>query len=113
MIEVNGNDVSMVRGDTETLTVTPLNADGTEYQLSEGEYVEIVLKEKESQASPVVLRKTAIEGVVSFNRSDTWNLKEKSYFYNARIEDGNGKHITFIIGKFTIKPVVDDEVDDG
>ncbi len=29
MIEVNGSDVSMVRGDTETLTVTPLNADGT------------------------------------------------------------------------------------
>lgn len=112
MIEVNGSDVSMVRGDTETLTVTPLNADGTEYQLAEGEYVEIVLKEKESQASPVVLRKTAVDGVVAFSRTDTWGLKEKAYFYNARIENGQDKHITFIAGKFTIKPVVDDEASD-
>ena len=113
MIEVNGSDVSMTRGDTETLTVTPLNADGTEYVLTEGEYVEIVLKEKEAQSSPVVLRKTAIDGVVAFSRPDTWDLKEKAYFYNARIENGQGKHITFITGKFTIKPVIDDEVDNG
>lgn len=113
MIEVNDTNVAMVRGDTETLTVTPFNADGTEYQLAEGEYVEIVLKEKTSQESPVALRKTAVEGSVSFTRADTWGLKEKPYYYNARIEDGNGKHITFIEGKFTIKPVVDDEANDG
>lgn len=113
MIEVKGSNVSMVRGDTETLTVTPMNADGSEYELAEGEYIELVLKEKESPTSPVVLRKVAENGVVSFNRADTWGLKEKPHFYNARIEDGEGKHITFITGKFTIKPVADDEENDG
>lgn len=39
MLKINGNDITLTRGDTLTLTLALTNADGSEYEPQEGETI--------------------------------------------------------------------------
>lgn len=110
MISVDGTTITLTRGDTETLVVTVTDAGGQPYELSEGEYIELVAKAKASDAQPII-RKVTTDGSITFDRADTWHLSEGKYAYNIRVEDGTSSYHTIIEGKLVITAVVDDEAD--
>ncbi len=112
MISIKGYDITMVIGDTESIALTPLNPDGTVYELAPDEYVEFVVKEKPREDSPTLLRRIAGDNfTITFDRDDTWNLEAgKKYTYNARVENEAGtRHITFLIGKFILAAVTESD----
>ena len=112
MISIKGYDITMVLGDTESISLTPLNPDGTVYDLAQDEYVEFIVKEKAREDSPTLLRRIAGENfTITFDRDDTWNLETgKKYVYNARVENNAGtRHITFLVGKFVLAEVVESD----
>lgn len=110
MISVDGTTITLTRGDTETLGVTITDAEGNPYELQEGEYVELCVKAKPTDAD-VLIRKTTTDGNIAFERSDTWGLVVGKYAYNIRVEDGTSSYHTVIEGKLAITAVVDDAAD--
>lgn len=110
MIGVNGTDITLTRGDTETLTVTVTDASGQPYELGEGEYIELVAKAKPTDAEPLI-RKVTTDGTITFDRADTWDLSTGKYAYNIRVEAGTSSYHTIIEGKLIITAVVDDAAD--
>lgn len=107
MIEVDGTNVTLTKGDTERLRIEVTDADGNPYELRDGEYVELVVKNKHTDATALI-RKVAVDGVVDFERADTWGLKVGRYEYQVRVEDGTDEFHTIIDGTFAISKVVDD-----
>lgn len=107
MITIDNDTITLTRGDTETLEVTVLDAEGNPYELQEGEYVELVVKQSADSGS-VLIRKTTTDGTIKFARSDTWELPKGKYPYNIRVEDGTSAFHTIIEGKFVVAAVVDD-----
>ena len=110
MISVDGTTITLTRGDTETLQVTVTDADGQPYELGEGEYIELVVKAKPSDAQPLI-RKVTTDGAITFDRADTWGLDVGKYAYNVRVENGTSSYHTIIEGKLSITAVVDDAAD--
>ena len=112
MISIKGYDITMVIGDTESIRLTPVNPDGTIYELASDEYIEFIVKEKAREDSPTLLRRVVDEDyTITFSRDDTWNLEPgKKYIYNARVENEAGtRHITFLVGKFILAAVVESD----
>lgn len=107
MIKITDNDIELTRGDTETLEITVLDAEGNPYTLQSGEYIELVVKQS-PESSDVLIRKTTTDGTITFSRSDTWELQKGKYAYNIRLEDGISSYHTIIEGKLIITSVVDD-----
>lgn len=110
MISVDGNTISLTRGDTESLVVTVTDAEGNPYVLGEGEYIELCVKAKPTDAE-VLIRKTTTDGTIAFERADTWGLAVGKYAYNVRVENGTTSYHTIIEGKLAITAVVDDAAD--
>lgn len=108
MIKVEGTTITLTRGDTWPLTVEAETKDGNPYELQDGEYIELVVKRKNTD-NVVLLRKVADNnGTIYFERADTWGMKAGIYEYQVRVENGTNDFRTFIEGNFVIGKVVDD-----
>ena len=110
MISVDGTTITLTRGDTESLVVAVTDADGQPYELGEGEYIELCVKARPTDAD-VLIRKTTTDGTIAFERADTWGLAVGKYAYNVRVENGTTSYHTIIEGKLAITAVVDDAAD--
>ena len=71
MISVDGTTIALTRGDTESLVVAVTDAEGNPYVLGDGEYIELCVKSKPTDAD-VLIRKTTTDGTIAFERADTW-----------------------------------------
>ena len=95
---INGNDIRMIRGDTERLTVTCQLSDGTERPFEAGDTVTLTVA---WPMGPTVLQKRVtdfVEGaaVISIAHADTNELAPAAYRYDVQLTTRDGTVATII-----------------
>lgn len=84
--------ISIVRGTTNTLNITVLDASGNPYNLSGGEAIVFGIKQQRSEDCLVVKRiATGSDGkyAVTLNPNDTLELAPGRYLYDVGLQSGN------------------------
>ena len=113
-MEVNGTDLSMVRGDSEQITVSArLNdAQGTPVPFANGDVVYFTVKTNTNTAQKSLQKEVRVfdeEGKadIQINPDDTKNLECRTYQYDVQVTWANGEVTTIIKpSKFTLTPEV-------
>ena len=101
MFNVTGNNVSLTRGDSATLHVDLMNADGTAYEPLAGDVLTLTIK-KDANTSTAILTLTAdSDCTFHFAPSDTDALSYGSYKYDIQLTTGEDVY-TPIVATFTI-----------
>ena len=95
---INGNDIRMIRGDTERLTVTCQLSDGTERPFEEGDTITLTVA---WPLGETVLQKTVTsfqEGAAMFliSHADTNELIPAEYDYDVQLTARDGTVATII-----------------
>ena len=98
VVTINGNDVHMIRGDTEQLVVTCQFSDGTERPFEAGDTVTLTVA---WPMGPTVLQKRVtdfVEGaaVISIAHADTNELAPAAYRYDVQLTTRDGTVATII-----------------
>ena len=94
---VNGNKISLTRGDTLKLLIDIFRDDGERYELSPGDSVRFAMKKRISDADPIILKTIPTDTMVlTINPEDTKNLKFGTYTYDIELTTENGDVDTFI-----------------
>ena len=84
MFQVTKNNVKMVRGDTGKVELTLTLEDGTAIDLAA--YTAVLSLKKNIDDVATILKKTFIDGKVSFSHEDTNNLPYGTYVYDVQVE---------------------------
>lgn len=95
---VNGNRITLTKGDTFKATISIFNPDGTVYTPQEGDSVRFALKEEiDDTVSPIILREIPIDTMLLvINPEDTKDLEYGNYVYDIQLTKANGDVDTFI-----------------
>lgn len=109
MLQVQGTDISLTRGDTAEFDVAPLNADGTAYEFQEGDSVIFTLAKKWGVAPPIVEREVPTDTLVlGIRPSDTSSLKFGTYCYDIKVRNSiTGDEWTFVLGSWHVTDEAD------
>ena len=94
MYRVVNNNITMVRGDSATISLSIQNADGSEYTILPTDSVTMMVRK--TPTSEVVISKTLDYGVLNITPADTSNLPFGSYVYDIQIVHGDGWTDTII-----------------
>ena len=108
MLEVDGFDIALTRGDTAFFDVILTNDDGTEYVPVEGDTVRFALK-KSYKDDECLIRKSfpTTTMVLELEPEDTKPLSFTTYVYDIEFTDHLGHVSTPIKGKFKVTEEVD------
>ena len=91
---VNGTNLSMTRGDSETITVSLES-----YVFTDADRVEMTVR-KQAQASTVLMHKVAEiidgEAIIEIKSEDTSAMRFGEYVYDIQWTDGEGSVTTII-----------------
>ena len=104
---INGTDISMIRGDTEQLTVTCQTEDGELRPFVEGDKVTLTVAFR--VGGEVVLQKTAEAfpdgaAVFAFDHEDTNDLQAMAYRYDVQLDLADGTVKTIVPpSRFTLE----------
>lgn len=99
MLIIDGNNISLSRGNTAIIDVSIIK-DGVPYALKEGELIELSIRRK-CDFNNVVLNKISTKQSFIFFKSDTNNMGLGDYIYSITFNDGTTND-TFITGTFTL-----------
>ena len=108
MLQVNGSNISLTRGDTAEFDVLPKNADGTVYEFQTGDSVIFTLSKK--WGGPVIVEREVPTStlVLSIRPADTASLKFGQYCYDLKVHnDLTGDEWTFVIGSWNVTDEAD------
>lgn len=113
-MDVNGTNLTMIQGDSESLTIGRKDASGNLLPFAEGDTVYFTVKE-----SPLVVEKvfqkaitTFVDGkaIIEIEPEDTKTIAIQSYFYDIQLNTAAGKVTTLVKpSKLTIKVGITDE----
>lgn len=108
MIKVEGNTITMTRGDTLVVTLTLKNADGTAYTPVEGDAVRFAMKRNFNDAQCVIEKTiSTADMTLTLASNDTKKLPQPSkYVYDMQITKSDGTVDTFISDYLFIKEEV-------
>lgn len=111
---INGTDISMVRGDTETIRVKMLDDDGNKVPLGEGDKVYFTVKStlstKDVEIQKVIESFVEGEAIINITPEDTKDLKFRGYYYDIQLNRSNGQIKTIIpTSKLNIRSEVTDD----
>ncbi|MBQ7737039.1 MAG: hypothetical protein IJT62_04315 [Oscillospiraceae bacterium] len=102
---INGTNISMVRGDSETLTVT------CSEPFAAGDAVTLTVRE--DVESPIALQKTVTvfgdygEAVIEIQHEDTEGLDFGNYVYDIQLTRADGTVTTLVkVSRFTLEEEV-------
>lgn len=107
-MRVYGRDISMIRGDTESLRVSVKEQYGDKIFLSSGDTIYFTVK-KNSKEEEVLIQKVVEvfdngEAVISIDPEDTKQLEFRTYYYDIQLNRTNGDVKTVIsASKFKIE----------
>lgn len=94
---LKGNAITLTRGDTFKATVTPVNKDGSEYQMQEGDKLRFAMKKNYSDLRPCLLIEIPSDTrLLVIESSDTKELDFGDYVYDIQLTHANGDVDTFI-----------------
>lgn len=104
MLEVDGSEISLTRGDTAEFEVHPLNPDGTPYEFQEGDSVVFTLAKKWGAPSPIVEREVPTSTLLLRIRpADTGSLAFGTYCYDIKVRNSStGDEWTFALGRWLV-----------
>lgn len=103
MLQVNGTNIELTRGDTAEFDVSPKNADGTAYEFQEGDSVIFTLAKK--WGGPVLVEREVPTStlVLAIRPADTKDLKFGTYYYDLKVRNSiTGDEWTFVIGSWEV-----------
>lgn len=96
MLKLFGNNITMTRGDTVRLALSLKNADGTPYELQEGDKVYFSIRTEE-----MVISREVTDEVVIYP-ADTAELEYGTYDYDVEVVLANGDVNTVIVAKVEV-----------
>lgn len=103
MVEINGFDISLTRGDSLFLTVELTNQDGSSYTPVEGDSIRFAMKKRYKDPECLILKQIPTSMMVlGIDPEDTKNLSFGTYVYDIELTDHLGNVATPIIGTFKV-----------
>ena len=112
---IDGTNISMIRGDRESITVRCQNPDGSNHPFAEGDKVYFTVKKDAYQAEPV-LQKIAREfgengeAIIEITPEDTKQLDFTAYKYDVQLSAASGRVTTIIpLSTFKVGEEITDE----
>ena len=95
-VKIQGNKISLTRGDTLMVTVTILD-NGEPYIPNDGDYVRFALKKDMNDPEPLILRNISIDNLrLILIPDDTKGLDFGKYWYDIELTKEDGTVDTFI-----------------
>lgn len=98
-MKVSGNTITMINGDSETITVNAIDIEGLPAAFMPGDTVYLTIKKSTYDATPIIQKIITEfvdgEAVIEFNPVDTINLSG-GYTYDIQLNRANGSVTTII-----------------
>lgn len=108
-VDISGTTITITRGDTLKVYVTPSYKDGTPYEPVEGDSIRFAMKQKLTDTEPLLIKPIPTDTLLlHLEPSITKELAYGAYVYDIELTHSNGDVDTFIT-KATLK--VTEEVD--
>jgi hypothetical protein len=113
-VRIAGNDIFMIRGDTETILVSCKNSEGEPVPFVPGDTIYFTVK-RSTRDEKKVLQKVVTEfqdgkAVIEIEHEDTKDLEFQTYVYDVQHTSAGGKVTTIIPpSKFVIEGEVTHE----
>lgn len=101
MFDIKYQTISLTRGDSATLTVELVKANGKPYELQEGDELTLTVK-KDANDAEAVIQLSAVDGVFTFAPSATDGLAFGKYRYDIQLETEAGEVYTPIVSDFNL-----------
>ena len=95
MYKVRQNDISLTRGDTMTLKLALKMDTGEEYKPKTDDTILFTVK-KNVNDKAVIIQKTAVNGYIAVQPSETENLAYGNYCYDVELRSADGSVMTVI-----------------
>lgn len=89
MFKVNGNNISMIRGDSGVFTITITDTNGSPVELTEGDVLTFTLR-RATRNPTIILQKIIVGGELNIKPSDTKGLTFGSYVYDVELKRADG-----------------------
>ncbi len=98
MIDINGTDITMTRGDTLKVFVQITDADGYDYTPLTGDVIRFAMKKKYSDTYPILIKEIPTDTLLlHLKPEDTKKLSmPQDYVYDIQLTHENGDVDTFI-----------------
>lgn len=111
MVNIEGNRITMVRGDTAKITVDITDTDGTPYVPLAGDSIRFAVKRRYTDSQVLILKEIPNATLFfSIDPDDTKRLKmgeQGKYVYDVEITRADGTVDTFIRGQLWLLEEVD------
>lgn len=105
MYRVVNNNISIIRGDSATITLTVTDANGDPYVILPTDSVTMMVRQ--TPTSGVVMSKTFTDATLSIAPSDTSSLPCGNYVYDVQLVHQDGWTDTIIpVHQFVVLPEV-------
>jgi len=107
-MKVNGTNISMIRGDSESFTVSCVDADGMDLPFQVGDIIYFTVKENTKTATKILQKTidsfTDGKAIIPILPTDTKELKYATYVYDVQWTKDNGNTVITIVppSKFVI-----------
>lgn len=99
-MEIQGYNISMIRGDTETIKISCRDRSGADIPLAEGDIVYFTVKRntntEEKTLQKIVTEFTDGVALINIFPKDTRELKTGVYYYDIQLNRANGQVKTII-----------------
>ena len=107
-MEIQGYDISMIRGDTETIKVSCKDAQGEDVPLEDGDTLYFTVKSsintEEKKIQKIITEFPDGVAYINISPADTKSMGFASYYYDIQLTRKDGTVKTIIPpSKFTIK----------
>lgn len=97
------NNISLTRGDTCTLNINLVDADGNPYITHEGDTMRFAMAKRYGTDSPLVNKNIPVDTLIfKLDPADTKPLEFGKYVYDIQYTDYNGDVSTILMGTITL-----------
>ena len=94
MFNATQDVIEITRGDYRTLEVGLKDARGEPYEMREGDFLTLTVRELPEAASPVLVQVHSATNVLTFTPGDTANVEPGQYSADIQLTTADGKVIT-------------------
>lgn len=97
---IQGTNLQMIRGDSESLIIEIEEADSTPYEFQDGDTIYFTVKQRASSKEKVLQKIVKIfpgnQAIIEINPKDTSSLGFRKYVYDIQLTKANGRVTTVV-----------------